>query len=126
MQKDGDKMQQFYSEVFGWKITNLGEEMGNYRMVVAGEDISGEKWPGINGGITPRMGEPAKSGQPVNAFVCAISVDNLDNYIDKVKKAGGSMALYKMDVPVLDGSLIVKTRKKIFLECYNHIRNHTP
>jgi predicted enzyme related to lactoylglutathione lyase len=97
--RDGDKVQQFYSDVFGWNITNLGEQMGNYRMVVTGQDAAGEKWPGINGGITPRMGESPASGQPVNAYVCTISVDNLDAYIDKVMKAGGSMALDKMDVP---------------------------
>jgi predicted enzyme related to lactoylglutathione lyase len=45
------------------------------------------------------MGEPAASGAPVNAFVCTISIDNLDNYIDKVKKAGGTIALDKMDIP---------------------------
>jgi predicted enzyme related to lactoylglutathione lyase len=94
-----DRMQQFYSDVFGWKITNLGPQMGHYRMVETGENEPGEKWPGINGGITPRMGEPAASGQPVNAYVCTISVNDLDVYIDKVKKAGGSMALEKMDVP---------------------------
>ena len=97
--KDLDKMQQFYNDVFGWKITDLGPQMGNYRMVETGENEPGEKWPGINGGITPRMGEPAESGQAVNAYVCTISVDDLDVYIDKVKKAGGSMALDKMDVP---------------------------
>jgi predicted enzyme related to lactoylglutathione lyase len=97
--KDLDRMQQFYSDVFGWKITNLGPQMGHYRMVETGENEPGEKWPGINGGITPRMGEPAASGQPVNAYVCTISVNDLDVYIDKVKKAGGSMALEKMDVP---------------------------
>jgi predicted enzyme related to lactoylglutathione lyase len=97
--KDLDEMQQFYNDVFGWKITNLGPQMGNYRMVETGENEPGERWPGINGGITPRMGEPAASGQPVNAYVCTISVNDLDVYIDKVKKAGGSMALDKMDVP---------------------------
>ena len=97
--KDPDKLQQFYTNVFGWNITNLGEQMGNYRMVVTGEDSSGEKWPGINGGITPRMGDVPADGQPVNAYVCTISVDDIDNYIDKVKQAGGSMALDKMDVP---------------------------
>ena len=87
--KDLDKAQQFYSEVFGWTITNLGEQIGNYRIVETGESTPGEKWPGINGGIAPRSGEPASSGQPVNAFVCTISVDDIDLYIDKVKKAGG-------------------------------------
>ena len=97
--KDPDRMQQFYTDVFGWNITNMGEQMGNYRVVVTGENTAGEKWPGINGGITPRRGEPAQSGQPVNAFVCTISVNDLDKYLDKIKNAGGTMALDKMDVP---------------------------
>jgi hypothetical protein len=97
--KDGDKLQEFYTQVFGWNITNLGEQMGNYRIVVTGEDSPGEKWPGINGGITQRMGDVPTDGQPVNAFVCTISVDNIDTYIDKVKNAGGSIAFDKMDVP---------------------------
>ena len=97
--KDLNKAQQFYSDVFGWKITDLGPQMGNYRMVETGENAPDAKWPGINGGITPRMGDAPASGQPVNAFVCTISVDNLDMYLDKVKKAGGTMALDKMDVP---------------------------
>lgn len=93
--KDIDKAQQFYSDVFGWKITNLGPQMGNYCLVETGENAPGDKWPGINGGITPRMGDAPVAGQAVNAFVCTISVDNLDTYIDKVKKAGGTMALDK-------------------------------
>jgi predicted enzyme related to lactoylglutathione lyase len=43
--KDLDRMQQFYSDVFGWKITNLGPQMGHYRMVETGENEPGEKWP---------------------------------------------------------------------------------
>src|SRR5580692_3097198 len=93
--KDLDKAQQFYSHVFGWKITDLGAQMGNYRMVETGENTPDTKWPGINGGITPRMGDAPIDGQAVNAFVCTISVDNLDTYIDKVKSAGGTMALDK-------------------------------
>src|SRR4051794_40298818 len=87
--KNPEAIHRFYSEVFGWQITDLGEQMGGYRMVVTGEDASGEKWPGINGGITPRNGDAPANGQPVNAYVCTISVDDLDNYIQKVLKSGG-------------------------------------
>ena len=97
--KDLDKAQQFYGSVFGWKITDMGPEMGNYRMVETGNDAAGAKWPGINGGITPRMGNAPVDGQPVNAFVCTISVDELDTYIAKVLGAGGTIALDKMEIP---------------------------
>ena len=97
--KDQDKMQQFYSSVFGWKITDLGPQMGNYRMIETGESASGDKWPGINGGMNPRMGDSPAEGQAVNAFVCTISVDVLDAYLDKVLAAGGTMAVPKMEIP---------------------------
>jgi predicted enzyme related to lactoylglutathione lyase len=97
--KDLDKAQQFYGSIFGWKITDLGPQMGNFRMVVTGESEPGEKWSGINGGITSRRGDVPKPGQSVNAFVCTITVDNLDAYLEKVKNAGGMIALDKMDVP---------------------------
>lgn len=97
--KDMDKAQNFYTEVFGWKLTDLGPQMGNYRIVETGTDAEGEKWPGINGGMNPRQGEQPQDGQPVNAFVCTISVDNVDTYMEKVKTAGGTYATDKMEVP---------------------------
>jgi predicted enzyme related to lactoylglutathione lyase len=97
--KDLDTMQKFYQEVFGWDIKDMGAQMGNYRLVDTGKDAPGTKWPGISGGLTPRMGGTPAEGQPVNAYVCTISVDNVDMYIDKVQKAGGNLALAKMDVP---------------------------
>jgi uncharacterized protein len=96
---NGDRMQKFYSDVFGWQIKDMGPQMGNYRMVTTGEDKPGEVYPGINGGIAPRQGAPPQGNEAVNAFVCTIGVDNLDAYIDKVKEAGGTTALDKMEVP---------------------------
>jgi predicted enzyme related to lactoylglutathione lyase len=94
-----DATQKFYQSVFGWEITDLGPQMGNYRMVNTGKDAAGATWPGINGGLVTRMGPAPQSDQPVNAFVCTIDVDNLDAYLEKVKNAAGSIALDKMQVP---------------------------
>ena len=73
--------------------------MGDYRMVNTGENKPGTAYPGINGGLTPRRGAPAQDGQPVNAYVCTIGVDDIDLYIAKVKSAGGTTALDKMQAP---------------------------
>lgn len=97
--KDLDKMQKFYESVFGWKITDLGPQMGNYRMVDSGKDAPGTQWPGINGGITPRMGDAPKGGEPVNAFVCTIDVEDIDATLKKIEAAGGTIATDKMEVP---------------------------
>ena len=97
--KNLDGAQKFYESVFGWKINDLGPQMGNYRLVSTGEDQPGARWPGINGGITPRMGPAPSGGEPVNAFVCTVTVDNIDSYVEKVKAAGGTVALDKIQVP---------------------------
>jgi uncharacterized protein len=96
---DLDSMQKFYQAVFGWDIQDLGAQMGNYRMVTTGKDKPGEQWPGINGGMTPRHGTGPKGGEPVNAFVCTISVENIDETLRKIDAAGGTVATEKMDVP---------------------------
>ncbi len=97
--KDMDKMQAFYGSVFGWKITDLGPQMGNYRMIETGNKDAKDNSPGIDGGMNPRMGNFPVDGQAVNAYVCTIGVDALDSYIEKVKTAGGTMALDKMEIP---------------------------
>jgi uncharacterized protein len=97
--KDLDRAQKFYGGVFGWNITDMGPQMGNYRLVSTGNDQPGERWTGINGGLTPRMGPPPAGGEPVNAFVCTVTVENVDNYVEKVKAEGGSVALDKMQIP---------------------------
>ena len=97
--KDLDTIQKFYQDVFGWDIKDMGPQMGNYRLVTTGKDEPSKQWPGINGGITPRMGEVPKDGEPVNAFVCTIEVENIDAILEKIQKAGGTVATDKMDVP---------------------------
>lgn len=97
--RDLDAISQFYESVFGWTIKDMGPDMGNYRIVTTGTDSPGDKWPGINGGITPRNGNPPDGSEAIDAFVCTIGVDDVDEYISKVQDAGGSISLDKMDVP---------------------------
>jgi predicted enzyme related to lactoylglutathione lyase len=97
--KNLDRMQKFYQDIFGWNIKDMGPQMSNYRIVMTGKDAPEEKWPGINGGLMPRLTEIPTSNQPVNAFVCTINVDDINLYIEQVKKAGGLIALDVMDVP---------------------------
>lgn len=97
--KDQDKMQKFYQDVFGWDIQDLGPQMGNYRIINTGKDEPGSRYPGINGGMNPRHGDSPRPGDAVNAFVCTISVANINETLDKIKKAGGTEALPLMDVP---------------------------
>ena len=93
--KDLDKAQQFYHDVFGWDIKDMGPQMGNYRLVTTGPDGTA----GINGGMNPRRGDAPQGGEPVNAFVCTIEVSNIDETLAKIEKAGGTVATDKMEIP---------------------------
>jgi hypothetical protein len=103
--KDMDNLQKFYQEVFGWEVKDMGEQMGNYRMVTTGKDEPGAMMTGINGGMVPRKGEAPKGGEPVNAFVCTISVANIDETLAKIEKGGGTFATDKMEIPGDMGTL---------------------
>lgn len=54
---------------------------------------------GIDGGLLIRKGPAPIEGQPVNAYVCTIDVQDIDAYVKKVVKAGGIIVNPKMAVP---------------------------
>ncbi len=92
---DVKRAAEFYKKVFGWEITQW--ENNDYWMIMTAEKDSKE--PGINGGLLPRKGGVPIEGQAVNAFVCTVQVDNIDEIISKVVAAGGTMALPKFAFP---------------------------
>jgi predicted enzyme related to lactoylglutathione lyase len=73
---DAIKLQKFYGDVFGWKLSPPVAEMGNYSML----DNEGH---GIGGGIGEAMGGPAR----VTVY---IEVDDPQLYLDKAVQAGGT------------------------------------
>jgi uncharacterized protein len=96
---DTAKTASFYRDTFGWEIRKWENPNVDYWIVMTAPE--GSKEPGIDGGITGRMGLPPKGGEPVNAFVCTIHVPKVDEWIAKVIKAGGTLALPKMPIPGL-------------------------
>ena len=94
---DRKRMADFYSGVFGWKMQMLGEEMGNYVIANTGEnDENGRpKMPGtINGGFFPR-----KADWPAQYPSVVIAVDDMQEAMSKVTKAGGEVIGEPMDLP---------------------------
>jgi predicted enzyme related to lactoylglutathione lyase len=96
--KDKKRVAKFYSSVFGWQMTQLGSEMGNY--ILAGTTPVGKnqrpKNPGaINGGFFEY--DPKKPGFQQPSVV--ISVDNLEKSMKTVKKAGGKVLDKPIDIP---------------------------
>lgn len=94
--KDKKRVAEFYTNAFGWQMTQLGQEMGDY--LLAGTTPTDEKQmvknPGeINGGFFDWKDEPG-----YNAPHVIIQVENLDESIESVKKSGGEITGGKMDI----------------------------
>jgi uncharacterized protein len=81
--KDGKKLQDFYSEVFGWKI-DASNPM-QYGMV----DNAGE---GIGGGIS--AGDGGSTG-----VIFYIEVDDPQAYLNKVESNGGKTVMPVTEIP---------------------------
>ena len=89
-----DRAERFYTAVFGWGVQRYGGPV-DYRLLTTGAD--GE--PGINGAILQRQSDGPGDGQPVNAYVCTISVDSLEQTQSVVAEAGGQEVVEPMEVP---------------------------
>jgi predicted enzyme related to lactoylglutathione lyase len=84
----------FYRAVFGWEIRKWDDPAVDYWFVMTAPDGSVE--PGIDGGIVKREG-PAPRGEPTTS--CTIAVANVDEYIRKIRAAGGRNVVPRMPVP---------------------------
>jgi predicted enzyme related to lactoylglutathione lyase len=84
--RDVDRAIRFYSDVFGWEF-NRWEEPFDYWLIKTGSDDE----PGIHGGLMKYQGM-------VNT-VNTIDVEDIDEYIAKVKKAGGEVTTPKTAIP---------------------------
>jgi len=98
---DPEGLARFYQEIFGWEIKEwvmpgVKPENRYWNILTAPED---SKESGINGGLVVRKGPTPKGGEPVNAFICTISVPSVDEYLKKIVASGGSIALPKMAIP---------------------------
>lgn len=92
---DVARARNFYEAVFGWKMQQWdGEDSWS---ITTGEDTS--DWGGINGSLVPRHGQAPTHDAPVTAFVCTISVDDLEASIHKVIEHGGNLIVDKREVP---------------------------
>lgn len=92
---DKQRVADFYTKAFDWQMQILGPEMSNYVLATTTEtDEKGPKNPGaINGGFFDK-----NPNDPQTVHV-VISVDNLEEAIEKIKQAGGTIEGEPMDIP---------------------------
>jgi len=95
---DPEKLADFYSNLFGWKIQKMtgmpGMEDVDYWTVgtVPTDDKGMPTEPGVNGGMMKRQ---TPDQRPTNY----ISVESVAEYVQKAKSLGAKVALDKMPVP---------------------------
>jgi len=95
--EDRKRMADFYTKVFGWKIQQLGEDMGNYVLATTTEsDENGmPKEPGaINGGFFQKTDD-----KPAQYPSVVIAVDDIKEHMMNVGKLGGKVLGEPMDIP---------------------------
>jgi predicted enzyme related to lactoylglutathione lyase len=83
-----ERTMNFFKEVFNWNFQQFGNEP--YWVVMTGD----EKSPGINGGLMQRR-------DPAQPIVNSIDVSNIDEYIMKIERAGGTIVVPKMPIPTV-------------------------
>ena len=90
-----ERAKKFYSENFGWKLNQLGPEVGNYVLVHTGPtDAEGmpQDRAFINGGLMPR--DPSASSP-----LLVIAVADADRAVEQVTKSGGRLVGEILDIP---------------------------
>jgi predicted enzyme related to lactoylglutathione lyase len=95
--KNSKRVTKFYNKVFGWKMDDAGEQMGNY--IVAGTAETDEnrmvKTPGtINGGFYSLTMAPQSKAPSV-----VISVNDIKKAMKDIETAGGKLLGKPQNIP---------------------------
>lgn len=93
-----EKLCKFYSNLFNWKVIHSPVEGMDYWMIhtVPTDDKGMPQRPGINGGIFHKQPEQ-KGLNPVNY----VTIENIDEYIDRVTDLGGKILIPKQRIPTV-------------------------
>lgn len=86
---DRDRMKKFYESAFGWKLQQMGAEMGNYVIAQTTEtdDKGMVKTPGtINGGFYQKIDNPLSHAPSV-----VISVRDIKSAMKAIETGGGKI-----------------------------------
>jgi predicted enzyme related to lactoylglutathione lyase len=93
--EDRQRVSTFYSTVFGWQMTQLGEEMGHYLLAGTSEVDENRMYKhkgAINGGFFPK--------EPDNAHPSlTIAVEDIKAHMEKVTRNGGKVLGEPREIP---------------------------
>ncbi len=94
--KEAKRIAEFYSNCFGWQITDLGEQSGNY--ILAKTAMKDAK-PGFPAGTIDGGFYPVKPHWPSQYPSIVIGVGNIKEAIGKISKNGGTVLGEPIDIP---------------------------
>lgn len=92
--ENNSRVKKFYEEAFGWKMTQLGSNMGDYLLATTSpidENNMHINKGAINGGFF-------KKGDYGTRPHIIISVDNLNEHMEIISNAGGKIMGEAMDI----------------------------
>lgn len=91
-----ERISKFYATVFGWKLTHLGEESGNYVLATTCETDAKPGMPAgaINGGFFP-----IKPDGPRQFPSVVIGVGNIRQTMKAICQNGGQVLGEPMNIP---------------------------
>ena len=89
---DPEALAGYYAALLGWTFAK--QEGIDYWLI----DTGPSEQPGINGGMLRRPAAAPAEGQAVNAFVCTVEVESLDEALARNAEHGGAVALPRMPV----------------------------
>ncbi len=94
--KDAARITKFYAESFGWKITDLGAQSGNYILAQTALNDAKPGFPAgtIDGGFYPVKPDGSSSYPSI-----VIGVEGIKETIGKINKNGGTVIGEPMLIP---------------------------
>ena len=94
--EDKKRMADFYTNAFGWQMQHLGSEMGEY-IIATTSEVGEDHFPKQRGTINGGFYQKSENNSPHPSVV--ISVDNINESMQKIKKAGGKVLGEPVDIP---------------------------
>lgn len=93
--EDKQRVKKFYGDVFSWKMTQLGSEMGDY-LLAATSPVDEKNMHLEKGAINGGFYQKGKEGMDTHIV---ISVDDLMSSMEAVEKSGGVVIGQPMNIP---------------------------
>ncbi|WP_216824780.1 VOC family protein [Salinigranum rubrum] len=101
---DVERAMAFYESVFDWQFERYEPSEVDYWLVMTGPDDE----PGIDGGFMRRPeGMPRVDG--ASAFVCTVTVESIDDTLERVTDTAGRSEWRRCTFPTWGGTRTVST-----------------